>query len=124
TALGLQQTNFAESAEAERALQKIELVLNQFEQHAHHEDTYILPSITYYSPWLANEFEKEHTEDHKLSAQLQHLINIFRATTTADEKHVAGSAISKAFTDFLVFNLQHMAKEELVLNQALWLHYT
>ena len=124
TALNLQQTYFANNPEAESALQKVEMVLHQFEQHAHHEDTFILPAIVYYNPWLANEFEKEHGEDHRLAQQLKHLINIFRATTTAEEKLTAGSAISKAFTDFLVFNLQHMAKEELVLNQALWLHYT
>ena len=99
-------------------------MLHQFEQHAHHEDTFILPAIVYYNPWLANEFEKEHGEDNRLAQQLKHLINIFRATTTEEEKLTAGSAISKAFTDFLIFNLQHMAKEELVLNQALWQHYT
>lgn len=124
TSLGLQQTYFGDMAEAEEALQKIELVLNQFEQHAHHEDTYILPAITYYNPWLANEFEQEHVEDNNLSQKLKHLINIFRATTLEEERLVAGSAITKAFTEFLVFNLQHMAKEEIVLNQALWLHYT
>ena len=124
TALSLQQTYFADGAEAETALQKVELVLHQFAQHAHHEDTYLLPAITYYNPWLANEFEQEHVTDHQLSEKLQHLINIFRATTVAEERLVAGSALTKAFTDFVVFNLQHMAKEELVLNQALWQHYT
>ena len=124
TALTLQQTYFADSAEAEAALQKVEMALHQFEQHAHHEDTFILPAITYYNPWLANEFEKEHVEDGNLSNKLKHLLNIFRATTLAEEKEIAGSAIYKAFTEFLVFNLQHMAKEEIVLNQALWQHYT
>lgn len=124
TALSLQQTYFADAAEAEAALQKIETVLNQFEQHAHHEDTYLLPSITYFNPWLANEFEKEHETDSTLCNRIKHLLNIFRATTLPEERLVAGSAITKAFTEFLVFNLQHMAKEEIVLNQALWQHYT
>ncbi len=124
TALSLQQTCFGDAAETETALQKIELVLKQFEQHAHHEDTYILPAITYHNPWMAHEFESEHVEDGKLSAQLQHLVNMCRATTRREDRLMAGSAISKAFTEFLVFNLQHMAKEELVLNQALWKHYT
>ncbi len=124
TALGLQQTYFGDAAEAETALQKIELVLKQFEQHAHHEDTYILPAITYHNPWMALEFEREHAEDGKLSAQLQHLLNICRAAAKPEDRLMAGSAICKAFTEFLVFNLQHMAKEELVLNQVLWKHYT
>jgi hypothetical protein len=84
----------------------------------------VLPSIIYYNPWLANEFEKEHITDNQLSKRLQHLLNIFRATTLAEERMIAGSAIAKAFTEFMVFNLEHMAKEEIVLNQALWQHYT
>ena len=35
-----------------------------------------------------------------------------------------GSAIRLAFSEFLVFNLQHMAKEELLLNNLLWKYYT
>jgi hypothetical protein len=35
-----------------------------------------------------------------------------------------GSAIRLAFSEFLVFNLQHMAKEELLLNNLLWEYYT
>jgi hypothetical protein len=124
TGLTLQQTLFSDAAEAENALQKVEAVLHQFEQHAHHEDTYVLPSIIYYNPWLANEFEKEHITDNQLSKRLQHLLNIFRATTLAEERMIAGSAIAKAFTEFMVFNLEHMAKEEIVLNQAFWQHYT
>ena len=123
-ALTLQQTYFADAAEADAALQKVETVLSQFEQHAHHEDTYLLPSITYYNPWLANEFEKEHEADEQLSNRLKHLLNMFRATTLPQERMMAGSAIVKAFTEFVVFNLQHMSKEEIVLNQALWEHYT
>ena len=124
TALQLQQTHFADHAAAQSSLQKIELVLHQFEQHAHNENTYLLPAIVYYNPWLADEFAKEQEAIENLSAQLQHLVNIFRATKLAEEKQFAGSAISKAFTTFLIGNLQQMAKEELVLNQALWQHYT
>ena len=35
-----------------------------------------------------------------------------------------GSAIRLAFSEFLVFNIQHMAKEERLLNNFLWQHYT
>ena len=124
TALTLQQTYFGNVDEARTALRKVGTVLRQFEQHARHEDQFILPLITAYEPQLVEEFENEHVEDHRIGNQLQHLVNIFHATTLEDEKVIAGSGVAKAFMDFLIFNLEHMAKEEQVLNPVLWTYYT
>ena len=124
TALTLQQTSFGNEDEAKTALRKVETVIAQFEQHAHHEDTYVLPMITAYEPALVEEFEKEHVEDHRIGEQLVHLVNIFNAASGEEERTVAGSGVAKAFMDFMIFNLQHMAKEEMLLNPVLWTYYT
>ena len=124
TALTLQQTYFGNVDEARTALRKVETVLHQFEQHARHEEQFILPLITAYEPQLVEEFENEHEEDHRISNQLKHLVNIFHATTLEDERVIAGSGVAKAFMDFMVFNLEHMAREERVLNPVLWTYYT
>lgn len=124
TALTLQQTWFGNEDEAKTALRKVETVIAQFEQHAHHEDNFVLPMITAYEPELVEEFEKEHVEDHRIGEQLVHLVNIFHAATGEEERIVAGSGVAKAFMDFMVFNLQHMAKEERVLNPVLWSYYS
>lgn len=124
TALTLQQTWFGNEDEAQTALRKVESVITQFEQHAHHEDTFVLPLITAYEPALVEEFENEHVEDHRIGEQLVHLVHIFRAANGEEERIIAGSGVVKAFMDFMVFNLQHMAKEERVLNPVLWTYYT
>lgn len=124
TALTLQQTSFGNEDEARTALRKVETVIAQFEQHAHHEDNFVLPMITAYEPALVEEFEKEHVEDHRIGEQLVHLVNIFSAASGEDERMVAGSGVAKAFMDFMIFNLQHMAKEEMLLNPVLWAYYT
>lgn len=124
TALTLQQTYFGNEEEARSALKKVELVVHQFEEHAHHEDGYILPAIEAYEPGLVAAFEQEHIEDHQLGDKLTHLMNMFSATSSQEERIIAGSAISKAFIDFLTFNLVHMAREESVLNPVLWQYYT
>jgi hemerythrin-like domain-containing protein len=124
TALTLQQTYFGNVDEAKTALRKVEAVLHQFEQHTRHENQFILPLITAYEPRLVEAFEKEHEEDQRIGDQLKHLVNIFHATTLEDEKVVAGSGVAKAFMDFMIFNLEHMAKEERVLNPVLWAYYT
>lgn len=124
TALTIQQTSFGNGQEARDVLRKIETVVDQFEQHAHHEDTFVLPMITAYEPALVDQFEQEHVEDHCIGAQLAHLVNIFRAASTEEERVVAGSGLAKAYMDFMIFNLEHMAKEERVLNPVLWTYYS
>ena len=124
TALTLQQTHFADADEAETALTKVETVIEQFEQHAHHEDTFMLPAIEAFEPGLVEEFEKEHVKDMELGNRLKTLINIFRAVESDEEKINCGSGISRAFRDFMSFNLDHMAKEESEINQVLWKHYS
>jgi len=123
-ALTLQQTYFANPDEAEIALQKVEDVLFLFENHAHHEDTFVLPAVEAFEPQLVEEFEKEHEEDLKLSNRMKNLLTIYRNIYFSEERIVCGSAITKSFVEFMVFNLEHMAKEELLINPALWQHYT
>lgn len=124
TALTIQQTSFANNDESELALDKIENVLFLFEQHAHHEDTFVNPAVEVFEPGVGKAFEKEHVEDLRLSNQLKNLLNIYRNANFTDEKIISGSAIAKSFIEFMIFNLQHMAKEEILLNEALWKHYT
>lgn len=124
TALSLQQTYFADIEEAETALEKVELVISQFDQHALHEDTYVLPAIKALNPSLVAAFEGEHEEDHALGERLKHLVNMFRDTNSGEERLVCGSALTQAFREFMIFNLEHMAKEEMEINKVLWENYT
>lgn len=124
TALTLQQTDFANYTEARAALAKINDVLFAFDNHAHHEDSFIIPAVETYEPALAASFEKEHVEDLRISNRLKNIIVIYENTFFPEERALCGSAITRSFTEFLVFNLEHMAKEELLLNQVLWEHYT
>ncbi len=123
-ALTLQQTDFANDAEASVVLEKINDVLFTFDNHAHHEDSFIIPAVATYEPQLAASFEQEHVEDHRIANELKNLIAIYGNAFLGEEKNICGSAIIKSFTEFIVFNLKHMAKEEMLLNQALWQHYT
>jgi hypothetical protein len=123
-ALVLQQTDFTNSTEADAALRKIEKVLFIFEHHAHHEDTFINPVVEPYEPEIAASFEDEHKENHRLANSLKNLLIIYENTFLPVEKLSSGSAIVKTFREFLVFNLEHMAKEETLLNHALWRHFT
>jgi len=124
TATTLQQTDFVDISAATPALAKVNDVLFAFEHHAHHEDNFILPAVEAYEPEIATSFESEHQEDYRLAGRLRNLLIIYENSFLPEERTVCGSAITKSFTEFLTFNLQHMAKEELLLNHALWRLYT
>ncbi|MCW3114962.1 MAG: hypothetical protein JWR18_3358, partial [Segetibacter sp.] len=124
TALTLQQTYFADVREAEVALSKVQTVIHEFEQHAYHEDTFMLPAIEAFEPGLVEEFEKEHVADIEIGNRLETLINIYRSLETSEERINCGSSISKSFRDFMVFNISHMSKEEIEISRVLWANYT
>jgi hypothetical protein len=124
TALTLQRTDFSNSETSTDALAKVNDVLFAFGNHAHHEDHFIFPMVEVHEPALAESFEKEHVEDHRLSDNLKSLLAIYENALLDEERIVCGSAILKSFVEFMVFNLQHMAKEEIYINEALWKYYT
>jgi len=124
TAAKMLQTDFINAKETAGLMEQVSEVLDLFDGHAQTEDRFVLPSITAIEPSAANAFEEEHIEDHALSNRLRALLNMFHHAVSTEEKNEMGSAIRLAFTEFLVFNLKHMAKEESFLNNILWNHYT
>lgn len=124
TSLALQQTHFADGEESETALEKVRMAVDVFDKHAVHEDSFILPAIQQYEPSLADAFEQEHEKDHALSESLRGLLTVYRYAIKTEVKIETGRAINKAFIGFMIFNLEHMAKEETVLNKVLWRYYS
>ncbi|HEU4576286.1 MAG TPA: hypothetical protein VFS36_14890 [Chitinophagaceae bacterium] len=123
TALTLQQTSFEEEDQAAMALEKVNLVADLFDKHAGHEDHFIIPAIQQYEPSVADAFEQEHVEDHALGQKLRGLLLSFEHAVSTEEKIIAGQALTNCFIHFMTFNLTHMAKEEVVLNELLWRYY-
>lgn len=124
TALRLQHTDFWHLEEAEEAVARIEEVTRLFEKHAYSEDNHIFSAIEKYDPAIADAFEQEHVQDHALSEALLGTISLYKSAPVITEKIVAAKAIHAAYVKFMVFNLEHMAKEEEVLNPLLWRYYT
>jgi hypothetical protein len=124
TSLVLQQTNFADAQEAGIAIERVKSVVAMFGMHAAKEDNYVLPAIQRYEPSLADAFEQEHVEDHALAEKLRGLLTVYRHAIREEVKIETGQAIHQAFIEFMIFNLEHMAKEEKVLNKILWRYYT
>ena len=124
TALQLQQTDFTNTDEAGQAIEQLQTVVELFQHHAHTEDTLVFGAITPFEPMLVNAFEKEHLQDHALGRRLNGIVLSYTHAVSSHDKFEIGQSISHAFIEFMMFNLNHMAKEEDIINKALWKHYS
>lgn len=123
TALRIQTTDLS-ATYAEEVINSVSLVVDLFDEHAHHEDKFVLPIVEKHNPALVADFEKDHELDHKLSEGLRELVAAWKSTGTAQERNTIGQGIFYAFNEFIAFNLYHMNREEDTLLATLWKHHT
>lgn len=123
TATRLQQTDFSQP-QASEVVEQLYQVLVFFDEHAENEDQFILPHIRKHNAALIDELENDHVLDHRLSQTLFDHIRAWQTTDSDDQREAIGQRILFAFNEFIGFNLYHMNKEENVLMDQLWQHYT
>ena len=124
TAIAIQQTDFVNPDETERCIGQVKSVVEIFDKHAHTEDNFVFTAIQSFEPSIVAVFEKEHEKDHELGERLQKSLESLQDTTTENEKLIAGQSLYISFIGFMVFNLEHMAKEEDIINKFLWTYYS
>jgi hemerythrin-like domain-containing protein len=123
-ALTLQQTDFSKEEEGKASLRKLRMVLDLYSQHGEHEDSTVFPPVQQVSPQAVAELEAEHDKDEQLSNDLLLKIKLYKLAGTNEERAAIGYSIHLAFQEFVAFNLQHMCKEEKIINPLLWSTYT
>jgi len=124
TAAMLGRTEFDDAEQYEAAAKRVKEVMDMFDNHAHHEDTQVLPLIEEYEPAVVAAFEQEHVTDHALGQKLRGSIMALDQAVDSGAKHQLGLLLTRSFIEFMIFNLQHMHKEETVLNSILWRYYS
>jgi hemerythrin-like domain-containing protein len=118
-----QQTDFT-SPEAAGIVASLETVLHYYDEHADHEDKFILANIIEQEPEIATALEEDHIVDHELSHKLRNLLSRWNAASLDEDKETAAAAAFYALNEFIAFNLYHMNKEETVLLPLLWKHFS
>lgn len=124
TSLMLQQTDFTAREEAKASIERMSEVVEIFEKHADTEDSMVFPALQEYEPSVVNLFEEEHEKDHALAMRLKELLFVYNHSIMEETKVETGKTINVVFIEFMVFNLEHMAKEEKVINRLLWRYYS
>lgn len=124
TASRLQQTDFNQPEETAILLKQVVAVTGLFDGHAATEDSLVLPAIEKYEPSVSTLFMEEHVKDHELSEKLRSIIKGLQEAASQNDINTWGALLRPVFIEFMVFNLEHMAKEEEVLNKLLWRYYS
>jgi len=123
SSLLLQQTNFLDEQEMQTAVTRVTMVADLFADHAHHEDKFILQAIRQHEPSIVDAFEGEHAIDIKLTRALKNCLQALQMASPVVRPEMA-DVLYRTFVQFMVFNLEHMSKEEAILSKILWRYYS
>ena len=123
-ALAIQRTDFSDDEQGRATLRKLRCVLELYGQHGKHEDEKIFPSVADADSSVVQALEKEHDKDEQLVNDLLLLIRTYKTAAGERERMQTGYAIHIAFQEFVAFNLQHMVREEKLINPLLWQKFT
>jgi hypothetical protein len=124
TAMQIQQTDFTNHENAAQTLAQLNTVIAIFEKHAEAEDNFVFAAVQDYEPSVIEVFEKEHVIDHILGEKLSTLLTTINLSNSDRDKISIGRSLNQAFIEFMIFNLEHMAKEEDIINNLLWRYNT
>ncbi|MEJ0104799.1 MAG: hemerythrin domain-containing protein [Bacteroidota bacterium] len=124
TATLISRTDFDDPSQYETINERLKEVMNSFDKHAAHENAMILPLLQEYEPGIVDAFEEDHKIDHALIQKLKGSLMALDHAVSPEAKKQLGVSLSHSFVEFMIFNLQHIAKEETVLNNLLWRYYS
>ena len=120
----IQQTDFTKNKQAHAAIDAIKQSTRSFLYHLSKEDNIVYHSVVLYAPYIVAMIEQTNLKDEALARSIDQKIDQYKGLNTKKEMIAFGHQLQAAFFEFTAAVLQHMNKEETVLNELLWSYYT
>jgi len=120
----LQQTDFTKSKQASAAVDAIKQSTRSFLYHLSKEDKIIYHSVVLYAPYIVAMIEQTNLKDQVLAESIDKIIDQQKEQDTKKEMIAFGHQLQAVFFEFTAAVLQHMSKEETVINEILWSNYS
>ena len=120
----IQQTDFTRQKQAKAAIDTIKQTTRSFLYHLNNEDNILYHSVVLYAPYIVAMIEQTNAKDESLARSIDTQIEQYKNLTTKGEMTSFGLQLQAAFFEFTAAVLQHMNKEETVINELLWGNYT
>ena len=120
----IQQTDFTKNKQANAAIEMVKQSTRSFLYHLSKEDKIIYHSVVLYAPYIIAMVEQTNLKDQALAESIDNLIDQQREQDTKKDKIAFGHQLQAVFFEFTAAVLQHMNKEETVINEILWSNYS
>ena len=120
----IQQTDFSKSKQANAAIEAIKQSTRSFLYHLSKEDKIIYHSVVLYAPYIVAMIEQTNSKDQVLAESIDKIIDQQGELDTKKEMIDFGHKLQAAFFEFTAAVLQHLNKEETVINEILWSNYS
>lgn len=120
----IQQTDFTKTKQGDAAIEAVKQTTRSFLYHITKEDSILYHSVVLYAPYIVAMIEQTNSKDVQLAKAVDKIIDTQNDRTTKNELISFGLELQAAFFEFTAAVLQHMNKEETVVNELLWSHYT
>ena len=120
----IQQTDFTKSKQANAAIEAVKHSTRSFLYHLSKEDKIIYHSVVLYAPYIVAMIEQTNLKDQALAESINKIIDQQGELDTKKEKIAFGHQLQAVFFEFTAVVLQHMNKEETVINEILWSNYS
>ena len=120
----IQQTDFSRSKQANAAIDLIKQATRSFLYHLSKEDTIIFHSVVLYAPYIVAMIEQTNLKDQALAESIDKIIDQQKDQDPKKEMIAFGHQLQAVFFEFTAAVLQHMNKEETVINEILWSNYS
>jgi hemerythrin-like domain-containing protein len=122
--LRIQRTDFSNKHKGLAIVAELKQIIKVLQKHTWNEDNNLFPRVEAVAPFVIALFEQEHEKDNDLAKKMQSWLDKYTDAVTEKERLKSGIGILHTFNEFTAFNLQHMNKEEMIVNELLWAHYT
>ena len=120
----IQQTDFSKSKQAIAAMEAIKQTTRSFLYHLSKEDNIVYHSVVLHAPYIVAMIEQTNIKDEALARSITRMVDQYKELNTKKEMIGFGHQLQAAFFEFTAAVLQHMSKEETVVNELLWSNYT
>ena len=120
----IQQTDFTKNKQAHAVIDVIKQSTRSFLYHLSKEDNIIYHSVVLYAPYIVAMIEQTNKKDEALATSIDKTIDQYKELNSKKEQIAVGHELQTVFFEFTAAVLQHMSKEETVVNELLWSNYT
>lgn len=124
TALRLQSTDLVGDVLSITVVEQVAQLLDAVETHACREDHLINEPLESLDPKMSNLFQREHELNQRLGIVIKNLLLDWYNAGNDTMRTCIVTRLTYAFNEFIVFNLDHMNREEIEINRILWKNYS